>query len=629
MSLDVDKLVNHMESLLNDIIIEEKISSLQNLKSDLLKKNMLLKTFIGRIKKQNIGKLSSNFISELQLIQDGFIELYDNFDDKLMIFIIGNGNVGKSTLLNSLIGYKVAKTNVLPTTWKIDVYSPEIDEKSAVIKYITGKKETLPINTVKNIVEEEEQKTKESKKNYNDNLKKELKGLSTKEEREEMKAYLGEKYLYKSDISEVRWPVEANWILEKCLLVDTPGLNQDLNHIGQLGNIHDYYHKADGVLWLLDGQTIAAANAKSLLEELDTVLDTVGGVRNNIIGVINRIDLVKNNGGDQAVEKVLEDARGFFGDKFCNIVNISAQEAFTGISQKESEMINSSGILNLQNAIRELFISKAETVKNNAKEQGCSKLVGMTLIKLEEYQEQIQKYEKTYLEKEEKLDSLTDEYIDILVQDIENFFESYLNEVSRRVDINIDALAEGNGAEFIKDKMYAIDDFTISLRRLLDNKELEIKNNYVVWEKVAKISEYRYIKNVDLNISENLPLTYNFNFQSLNNIEYFTPYTGDNLFSLVGNVLGKGMFLLRKNSIKCKINNSVQERCYEIQEGIIELLLNSIDEEYQNCLDILDSSFESILFSYENIDKVKKSIQELEREMNKEQKHTQLKNIIL
>ncbi|ETI89662.1 MAG: hypothetical protein Q612_NSC00138G0002, partial [Negativicoccus succinicivorans DORA_17_25] len=38
-----------------------------------------------------------------------------------MILIMGNGNVGKSTLLNALVGKEVAKTNLLPTTWKIDV----------------------------------------------------------------------------------------------------------------------------------------------------------------------------------------------------------------------------------------------------------------------------------------------------------------------------------------------------------------------------------------------------------------------------------------------------------------------------------------------------------------------------
>ena len=84
--------------------------------------------------------------------------------DKKMILIVGDGNVGKSTLLNALVGEEVAKTNYLPTTWKIDVYSPELSKDNAIIKYKTGKQETLSVEEAKQKINEEEKNPRKVKK---------------------------------------------------------------------------------------------------------------------------------------------------------------------------------------------------------------------------------------------------------------------------------------------------------------------------------------------------------------------------------------------------------------------------------------------------------------------------------
>ena len=150
MSLKIDKLSNDMESLYNNIVLKSNILSLDSFKENLLEKQLYIEDFINSLSKINQGSISKDVIENMKVISNDFKELYDNFDDKLMIFIVGNGNVGKSTLLNSLVGKEVAKTNFLPTTWKIDVYSPELDEDKAIIKYSSGKQETLSIDKAKN-----------------------------------------------------------------------------------------------------------------------------------------------------------------------------------------------------------------------------------------------------------------------------------------------------------------------------------------------------------------------------------------------------------------------------------------------------------------------------------------------
>ena len=357
MSLDIDKLVNDMEKLYGSIVIKSKVLSLDSFKDNILEKQIYIKKFIQSLSNINQGSISRDVIKNMEVISNEFKELYDNFDDKLMIFIVGDGNVGKSTLLNALVGEEVAKTNDLPTTWKIDVYSPELSKNNAIIKYKTGKQETLSVEEAKQKINEEEKKSKESKKIYNAKLKEQSKSIkNNKNQLEELKRYLDKKYIYKSNISEARWPVKSNWLLEGCLLVDTPGLVQNLNGLEQLGDINSYYHKADGVIWMLDGNTIQKKSPSMLLKNVEHTLDNVGGLRDNIIGVINRIDLLRGeNGNEEMVNKVYSDAKKYFKYKFTNIIPISAKEAYEGISKNNQSIIEQSGILDLLNDIENIL----------------------------------------------------------------------------------------------------------------------------------------------------------------------------------------------------------------------------------------------------------------------------------
>lgn len=622
MGLDIEKLASQMQHLLSNVTIQERILTLTQLKEDIYAKKELLQKWHNELSKLESGKYTYKLLKEVEQIMADFNVLYENFDDKLMLFIIGNGNVGKSTLINALAGETVAPTNFLPNTWKIDVYSPEIAQDKGLIKYVDGKQELKALQQVKDKVKQEEDRSRESKKKYTEEVNKVLKEIKIKEEREEMKRYLAEKHLYKSNISEVRWPVKKNWLLETCLLVDTPGLNQNLNDIKQLGSIHDYYHKADGVLWLLDAQTIASANAKKLFEELDDVLGTVGGVRDNIIGVINRIDLVRKNGGDTAVESVYKDAKKIFGNNFTQIIPVSAQQACQGD-------LTESGLIKLQDAIRDIFISKADSVKNNAKTQGHMKLVGMTSQILNKYKQQIIDYETVYQQKKKQLQEVSDKLRETLKQALDSFFEQYMQEVSKRVDVHIDALGEGEGVTFIKDKMYQLDTFLIRRDTWIKNKELEMQNTLTAWEKFSRISEYKYIDVSGLSKVNKVSVNVNLNLNQLDNIAFFAPSLEEDLFSLIGNVLGKAMFWMRKGGIKNNINQTLKQECDKMNSDIMEQFEKCIVAQVTACTYIMNETFKDILFDVEQIERVEASIDELQAALLKEKGKIELKNIVL
>lgn len=628
MSLDIDALSVKMERLFNEIIIRGKLLSLENLKNELFNKKEILSMYRSDFNGIEQGKISKNFLDALELIEVDFKNLYDNFDDKLMIFIIGNGNVGKSTLLNALIGYEVAETNFLPNTWKIDVFSTELDKGKAIVKYSDGKIKELPIDQAKQLIGEEEIKSKESKKIYNEKLKEALGNIKTKEEREEMKRYLSEKYLYKSKISEVRWPVEKNWILEKCLLVDTPGLNQNLYDLNELGNIHDYYHKADGVLWILDGQTISASKVGSLYQELEEAFKTVGGVRENIIGVVNRMDLVKKNGGVKAVDEVIKESEKIFGNRFSKIVHISAYQAFQGFKNKNESDINESGILTLQSAIRDIFIKKSESVKRNAKVQGYNKLVNLVNKEIENYYSKIEEYEKMYSEKKKKLELAKEKLIEKIKKEIHDFFELYLMGVKQRVDTYIYVLSEGKGSNFVKENIYNINELIKNREILIDNLLKEINNNKLSWERMCKISEYKYIQSTNINSQVKALSILKMDFSELNNIKYHIPLQGDDLFTLLSNAFGKFMFFIRKDGIKREIINLIEKECYNMKAEMTEQIYNIILENYKYCETILNTTFKEILFDYKFINKIKEELKNLQIMINEENDNVRLIDIL-
>ena len=628
MSFNIDDLAISMNKLFDEIVIKEKMIILGDIKNDLGFKSIKIQNYLRQEEKKFTGRVGKEFYQELNYIGNGFKDLKENFDDKLMIFLVGDGNAGKSTILNCLVGEKVAETGVLPSTWKIDVYSEEISKEKVIIKYDNGKNINVHYDEAKRIIENEELKTKGSKKIYYEELKKEMKKLKTKEEREEMKKFLAKKYVYKSNIAEVRWPVAKSNLLKKSLLVDTPGRNQDLNSIDQVGSLGDYYHKADGVIWVLDGNTIASENSIKEFNILHEQLSSVGGTRDNIIGVVNKMDLILENGGVEGFRKVKKSAIDIYGKRFSNIVYVSGKVAFSGIINKNVEERKNSGIEDLQKAIKELFIEKADSIRNGAKLQGRNILKNKLIDKINVFLNEIESISTEFFNKDEKIRKNTKSSISSIERDIENFFKSYLADTSRRISLHIDKLSEGYGADFIRDKMYEIPNFNTKKKRFEENKYTQINNDFSLNKKITKISEYKYI---DVGIfTENSMVSSSNTIKNINltDIKTFTPVEVDGIFSALGNVFGKIGFMFRKSGIRNSLNSKIKDECDKIEEDMKKNLTKQIDSNEKYCLKLLNSNFEAILFKINDLEEIKEKILELNKSVQDEKEKVDLREIL-
>lgn len=377
-------------------------------------------------------------------------QMSDAVRQPFMLFVVGMGKFGKSTLINALLGVRAADMDVLPKTWKIDVFSAKRPPDRVLVKTRTGAEKEMTADETRKLLAQEESAWADSKRTIDAELRKKMPSLSTVEQREEYKVFLKKRLLYQSPISEVHWPSPQSRLLQRFNIVDTPGLFQALITDDVEMRVRDYYHKADGVLWLLDATKISSQKPRDLLMDLDKALEEVGGRTDNIVAVLNRIDLV---GDDSVRKKVLDEAYRIFGDTFRAIVPFSAKGALLAVERNDREQMEEHGLNALIRSIEKHFLSRA------VKLQKESKIVG-----LKGYVSDAAKIAEVYIERLEEDEEKRNDSI----QNLNGALRSFNRQALRRVETVLGSYRDQTVAR--------IDTFTENIFRITDEME---RNRYV------------------------------------------------------------------------------------------------------------------------------------------------------
>lgn len=366
-------------------------------------------------KKSSINLLKEYIKNEVDIIAKSIEELKNPF----LLFILGCGKYGKTTLINSLIEDDMLKIDDIPNTWKLDTLIKSEKDKIDII-YKDKQVIDLTLEEGINILKEEERKYEDSKLEIRNNIDiyKKINKRSI-EELKSYKKYLEEKYLYESDIEEVKYYINKNGILNDFIVVDTPGLNQTLKSNTKERMI-DYYNRADGVIWILDAQNIVAKSSEDLIEELikNYIIDDNF---NNIICIINKIDTIK----EKYIEKIRIKVEELYKNKFKDIVLVSSKKALNGYINENLEDIELSNIKTLLKSINDNFKIHSEEVQIKAK---------YNLIKISSFK--INKYINNY--KRELYLNLNkyEEEILSLNENIEKIKLNLISKIDKHISIN-------------------------------------------------------------------------------------------------------------------------------------------------------------------------------------------------
>lgn len=455
----------------------------------------------------NINLLKQSIEYELDILLKSIEELKNPF----LLFVIGSGKYGKTTLINSLIKDNLLKVDDIPNTWKLDTLIKAKKEKMDII-YKNNEVLNIDIEYGMNILKEEEMKYKKSKELIRNNFN--IYKTSNKRSIGELKLHkqtLEDKYLYKSDIEEVKYYINKNGILENFIIVDTPGLNQNLKSNTNERMIN-YYNRADGVIWLLDAQNIVAKSSEELIEVLrkEYIIDDKF---DNIICVVNKIDVINKNSREKILLKINE----LYKNKFKDIVLVSSKEALKGYINESNELIESSNIKSLLNSIDVNFKLQSEKIQIKAK-YNVTKVTNNKINKLinnykRELYKNINKYEEERIILEEKLKNLksdleikVDKYISTInliennIYDEINLLENHINNSINNVYCHMINLYKA----YDKEDLYNIYKSNMDIN-IIKSKELFQINKYI---NSINLDDNHYMFRLNTKLSKN-KLNYN------------------------------------------------------------------------------------------------------------------------
>ena len=102
------------------------------------------------------GPRSGQLAQELDAVAGGLVQLADDLGRPFLLFVVGMGKFGKSTLINTLLGQRVAAMDALPKTWKIDVFTHTLPEGVAEVRTYQGHVERLSVDEAVRLIAEEE-----------------------------------------------------------------------------------------------------------------------------------------------------------------------------------------------------------------------------------------------------------------------------------------------------------------------------------------------------------------------------------------------------------------------------------------------------------------------------------------
>ena len=529
-----------------------ELNKLLNIMNKLNKELQLVKNNINN-KESKSNELVSYIENEIKENIKSIKELENPF----LLFIMGSGNYGKSTLINALLQEKVIETSDIPNTWKLDLFTKSDNEKIK-ITYNDEREIIKSLSNGKKILKEEEHKFKISKKEISKiilNYKNKL----SKEKLKELKIEQEKLHLYKSDIEQIKYYLKNKKILNDFTIVDTPGLNQTLLK-NTLNRMKKYYQKSDGVIWLIDAQNIVSKKTNKLIEEINEI-DNLH--EKKIIGVVNKIDIIKN---EKDLERLKEKVNEIYSNKFNDIVYISARDALDGPVNKDNDLIDKSNINKLYKSIERNFKIVCEKSQINSKYKNLSIMKNKVLDKIYSYKRNLYKDISLYNEIGFELYKTCDE--------IYLYTLNYIN-------------------EFKKKKIYTKDDL-YSLKKLIENleiqcsKEIEKKYNILI-KKADFINSTKNNINTKVYFSKSKYLIINYN--------NFTKVKRNNQLSNLINQFTKTKSEKVLND-EIALSNHIYKNITYLEDEIITTLKDKLDYIKDNVNEVKQITFKNKYLDY-------------------------------
>lgn len=565
------------------------------------------------------GSLAEELSEQLIDLENELLSEKQRLRRKMMLFVIGDGKSGKSTLVNALIGLgqEVAEIDDLPNTRYIHIYTNEIEKGMVRIRYYNEENEICEEMISQSECLQRIQKEREEIKQNERECKKKIRELSkgkSPEEKEEIERAIYQEFGKSGNIIELFWGLEKSRLLENCNLIDTPGFNQNIDskYIEKKRNIEalkSHYNQADGILWVLDSQTISGSNTKKLYSQLcEAYEDSKEDMKKNLFYVVNKMDIITT---EEDKKRLVEEAGSLYQDLAVNIAYLSAKMAFEGQCDLDDKKIAQSGMDMLLDRISQTFLQRQtgwnlSRIRNNylRTKQNLINNASQTYDKIEQYrklfttkctliQNKSQKWER-------KIENLLCETCEELLQ-----------VGKERILAQIDTLGVGSNEERknrIMYQLFCLDECYDEFEEIYHQKLYWLKRKFDNLDQKVCLSEYAYYKNYDysdiaLPQMEELP-----DFMVSSVFSYEKEGIGE-LLSLFGGIGQRVMFWANKSKISDSLIREFELQIRKMKDAIWEQLINYKIERVHRCDLILINSYEKIVGEQKYVNDTQKMIQ--------------------
>ncbi|MGP9513696.1 MULTISPECIES: dynamin family protein [unclassified Psychrobacter] len=598
------------------------------------------------------------FISDSKSLNSEILATKNDISQPFSLYVIGAGKAGKSTLINALVGQDVATVGVLPKTWKVDRFF-DADTKQAILHYkdgspirITNQKEA------KEIVQAEEKKRKDSEKDILAKRREHYRLYPnlTLEEKEGITRNLNDLYLYRSNIRQIEWAIDVDSksksILNKFSIIDTPGVGQ--NHSGKdainyVGEDVTAFSQADGMIWVLDATTLAAATPEALLRDFEETSD--GVTTTNKIAVLNRIDLIRNATGDEGVKRAEQAAKKLLGGFFTKIIPFSAKDAFEAVINNDEDKLYRSGYDEIFKGVNHVF-AKESTNRISQKSDRLNKnLMHRYARDLSPYIERLA-VDETLLNTSYRLleESLRDLQTDLGNAKI-NFLDAYKTEVESYIDnyaaSYLDIVEDRERNTFLNEHIFKIEDMQQGLNRLLNNNQ-QYTSDFITGQKKLNNKKFKRFKHLSETLYPMAIGGHNKKSSALTMNASDISFSGEDETSMLigGGLAVAGMILLGPIGLLAgaadvffgfskgrKINATKSKLTQHLTENILAPISEQIDSVFQKLLDNAEKEIKESLFQIfselhfeptpSNFKHVKQLTTQLKEELNLTYKNNQ------
>ncbi len=277
--------------------------------------------------------------SELSDLVSDAAQAASDFDQPLLVTVMGEFSSGKSSFVNAFLGHEIAATGITPTTATINVVKYGRERGGRIIGH-DGSVRTLDV----------------------EELYEALHAL----EPEAVRAI---------ERVEILFPLP---LLERVNIVDTPGLNSIVPEHEEVAR--GFISRADAVIWVFTAGQGGKASERAALE-------SIRGEGKRVLGVLNKRDQLSAADADAVIGHIAAE----LGDIVELVVPFSAREALAykrlpGATTTEDQRRNVSAVhaddnaadgnwLALASALEERFFAHARELKRNA----CSRRLSVLL----------------------------------------------------------------------------------------------------------------------------------------------------------------------------------------------------------------------------------------------------------